>query len=58
MVWVNVGSGFEVSIGETAHTIADLMGVKVDIECEDKRLWPNSSEVERLFASCTKAEKK
>lgn len=52
---VNVGSGFEISIGDTAHAIADLMGVQVDIECDAERLRPGNSEVERLFASYTKA---
>lgn len=53
---VNVGSGFEISIGDTARAIAELMGAKVDIECEAERLRPDNSEVERLFASIAKAE--
>ncbi|MBK9521667.1 MAG: SDR family oxidoreductase [Rhodocyclaceae bacterium] len=53
---VNVGSGFEISIGATARLIADLMGAKVDIECESERLRPDDSEVERLFASIAKAD--
>jgi dTDP-glucose 4,6-dehydratase len=53
---VNIGSGFEISIGETARTIAELMDAKVEIEHEADRLRPNNSEVERLFASYGKAE--
>ena len=54
---VNIGSGFEISIGDTARTIADLMGAQVDIECETKRLRPDNSEVNRLLASYAKAER-
>jgi NAD dependent epimerase/dehydratase len=53
---VNIGSGFEISIGDTARTIAELMDVQLDIECEAERLRPANSEVERLFASYAKAE--
>lgn len=52
---VNIGSGFEVSIGDTAKMIADVMNVDIDIVCEDERLRPEKSEVERLFASNDKA---
>lgn len=54
---VNIGSGFEISIGDTARTISDLMGAQVEIECEDDRLRPDKSEVGRLFASYAKAER-
>ena len=46
---VNVGSGFEISVGDTAGTIAELMGAQVEIECEAERLRPPNSEVDRLF---------
>jgi nucleoside-diphosphate-sugar epimerase len=52
----NIGSGFEISIGDTAHTIAELMGAKIEIETDQQRLRPAASEVERLFASYAKAE--
>lgn len=52
----NIGSGFEISIGDTAHTIAELMGAEVEIERDSVRLRPDNSEVERLFASYSKAE--
>ncbi len=53
---VNIGSGFEISIGDTACTVAELMGAQIDIECDGERLRPNNSEVERLLASYSKAE--
>jgi dTDP-glucose 4,6-dehydratase len=53
---INLGSNFEVSIGETAHVIADVMGVEIDILTDDQRMRPEKSEVERLFASNVKAK--
>ena len=54
---INIGSNFEVSIGETVSLIAEVMGVKVNIETEHKRLRPEKSEVDRLWADNTKAQK-
>lgn len=54
----NVGSGFEISIGDTARTIAEVMGSEIQIECEAARLRPDGSEVERLFASYAAAEQR
>jgi NAD dependent epimerase/dehydratase len=54
---INVGSNFEVSIGETASTIARLMGREVEILQDEQRLRPAGSEVERLWASNEKALK-
>jgi dTDP-glucose 4,6-dehydratase len=53
---VNIGSGFEISIGETARVISELMDADVAIECDTRRLRPENSEVERLFASYARAE--
>lgn len=47
---VNAGSGFEVSIGDTARRIIDLMGADAEIVTDDQRLRPEASEVERLWA--------
>lgn len=52
---VNVGSNFEVSIGDTAMAIAGEMGVELEIECDAQRLRPDKSEVERLWADNRKA---
>ncbi|WP_366654184.1 NAD-dependent 4,6-dehydratase LegB [Fodinicurvata sp. EGI_FJ10296] len=52
----NIGSGFEVSIGETAALIAEVMGGDVEIVADDARMRPAASEVERLFAGTKAAE--
>lgn len=54
---VHVGSGFEISIGDTARLIAELMGQDVEIVADDRRLRPEGSEVERLWADTTRAER-
>lgn len=53
---INIGSNYEVSIGETAEIIAELMGQSIDIQTDDKRIRPEKSEVERLWADNTKAK--
>jgi dTDP-glucose 4,6-dehydratase len=53
---VNLGSGFEISIGDTSNLIASLMGQEVKIVLDNKRIRPKDSEVERLFASNAKAK--
>ncbi len=53
---VNLGSGFEISIQETAETIAKLMNVKLKLANDEQRVRPESSEVERLHASIQKAK--
>lgn len=52
---INIGSNYEVSIGETAHLIAQLMGTEIEIETDHERLRPEKSEVERLWADNRKA---
>jgi len=54
---INIGSNFEISIGETVKLIAEIMGVNIDIETEEVRLRPEKSEVERLWGDNTKAKK-
>jgi dTDP-glucose 4,6-dehydratase len=53
---INIGSGFEISIGDTARMIAQLMNAKIEIEQDTVRLRPERSEVERLWASNSKAQ--
>jgi dTDP-glucose 4,6-dehydratase len=53
---VNFGSNYEVSIGDTVKTIAEVMGVEVEIETDAVRLRPGKSEVERLWADNKKAK--
>ncbi|WP_417832400.1 NAD-dependent 4,6-dehydratase LegB [Terasakiella sp.] len=52
----NIGSGFEISIGDTAQAIIDVMGADVEIICDEQRLRPEKSEVNRLFAGIDKAK--
>lgn len=52
---INVGSGFEISIGDAAALIAQLMGHDIAIETEGARIRPKDSEVERLLAGTGKA---
>lgn len=52
---VNFGSGFEISIGDTAALIARLMKSNVKIITDDSRVRPANSEVERLCADTRKA---
>jgi NAD dependent epimerase/dehydratase len=52
----NIGSGFEISIRDTAHLIAEVMGTTIEIKNDDARLRPALSEVERLFADVKKSQ--
>jgi len=52
---INFGSNFEISIGETAQAIAEAMDCTIEIITDEQRLRPEKSEVERLWASNTKA---
>ena len=52
---INIGSNFEISIGDTAYTIAKVMGAKIEIISDEQRLRPEKSEVARLWASNDKA---
>ncbi len=52
---INLGSNFEISVGDTARTIAEVMHTEIEILTDDQRLRPEKSEVERLWASNDKA---
>lgn len=52
---INLGSNFEISVGDTARAIASLMGADVEWVCDEQRLRPEKSEVERLWADNKKA---
>jgi dTDP-glucose 4,6-dehydratase len=54
---INVGSNFEISVGDTARLVAQVMGRDVEIETDPERLRPERSEVERLWADNSKAER-
>lgn len=53
---INIGSNFEISIGNMANLIAEIMEKDITIETDDKRIRPSTSEVERLFAGTDKAK--
>ena len=52
---VNIGSGYEISVIDTAHLIADLMQIPINIQTDSQRVRPSLSEVERLVACNKKA---
>ena len=52
---INLGSNFEISIANTAQSIAEVMSAEIEIVMDDVRVRPSKSEVERLFASNAKA---
>jgi NAD dependent epimerase/dehydratase len=52
---INLGSGFEIAIGELALEIADVIGMPLVIAQAQERLRPGKSEVERLCSNATKA---
>jgi dTDP-glucose 4,6-dehydratase len=54
---VNLGSDCEISIGDTARLIAEVMGLDIEIEIQAARLRPEDSEVDRLWADTAKARR-
>ena len=53
----NLGSQYEIAIGDLASLILELMEAQVEIACEQERLRPEKSEVERLYADSSKVRK-
>lgn len=53
---VNVGSNYEISIGDTAKMIADIMGHDIEFTTDEQRMRPAGSEVERLWADNARAK--
>jgi len=52
---INLGSGAEISIGELADLIIEIIGRPVSIKLEQERLRPDKSEVMRLISDNSKA---
>jgi NAD dependent epimerase/dehydratase len=52
---INIGSNYEISVGDSVKMIAEIMHVEITIETVDIRLRPTKSEVERLWADNSKA---
>jgi NAD dependent epimerase/dehydratase len=53
---VNFGSNYEISIGDTAKLIAEVMNADIEIITDEARLRPEQSEVDRLWAKNEKAK--
>ncbi|MGH4125351.1 MAG: NAD-dependent 4,6-dehydratase LegB [Clostridium sp.] len=51
---INAGSNYEITIGDTVKKIISIIGKDVKILCDDERLRPENSEVNRLWADNTK----
>lgn len=54
---INIGSGFEISIGDAAQLIGEICGKQFTIHTEEARLRPTKSEVERLVSDASKAKR-
>jgi dTDP-glucose 4,6-dehydratase len=54
---VNVGTGYDVSIGDIARTIADIAGASIEIVADPIRIRPEKSEIMRLQADNSKARR-
>jgi NAD dependent epimerase/dehydratase len=53
---VNLGTGFEISIGKVVELIAEEFGVFPEIDPEEERMRPERSEVTQLLAANQKAK--
>lgn len=51
---INAGSNYEITVGDTVKKIIDIIGKDVKIICDEERLRPEKSEVNRLWADNTK----
>ena len=54
---VNIGSGEEWSIAQTAEILCEIVGRKVEIVTEEGRIRPEKSEVNRLLADTRKMQR-
>jgi NAD dependent epimerase/dehydratase len=54
---VNIGSNFEISVGDTLNLIKDIMQSDVEFIVDDERIRPENSEVFRLWCDNSKIEK-
>ena len=54
---INIGSGYEISIGDLYELICDITESKIKIKTEKARVRPKKGEVYRLKADNTKAKK-
>ena len=54
---INIGSNFEISVGDTLNLIKELMDSDVKFIIDEQRIRPEKSEVFRLWCDNTKIEK-
>lgn len=54
---INISSNYEISIGETARLIGEVLGREIEVVSDESRMRPEKSEVERLWGDNTKAAK-
>lgn len=54
---INIGSNFEISMGDLVKLIIEIMNADVEIQSEAQRIRPEFSEVERLWADNSRAKK-
>ena len=53
---INLGSSFEISIGEAAKMISKIMCSSIEIFSDEVRIRPKDSEVQRLYSDNSKAK--
>lgn len=53
---VNIGSNYEISVGDTVAMIQELIGSQARVDTDDQRLRPSASEVERLWCDNSKIQ--
>lgn len=51
---INAGSNYEISIGDTVKKIIKIIGKDIKIICDENRIRPENSEVNRLWSDNTK----
>lgn len=54
---INIGSNFEISIGDIARKVISVIGKNREIILDQERIRPDKSEVERLWCDNAKAKK-
>lgn len=53
---INIGSGYEISVGDMVKLVAEIMNSEVEIVSKNERIRPEASEVERLLADASIAK--
>ncbi len=54
---IQLGTGHDVSIGELVSLVADILGRRIEVQVDDRRIRPPGSEVQRLISSPALAER-